>query len=395
MVEVSAEEGGFKHQEIDCIDRKLTSRNEVTNPAAVTCKIPVDKCCALHEVFSHQEKACVRGEGLEIRFHQLKANNSRLMQIPGFIDNNLENETSAAYEKNISSLEILDQKSLRLIDQTKKEQFCIETVVDGPRKETKVVVFPDEPVLYPEIPTQRGPNGRERCTVTLAIYTVLGSVSMISLIVMISIYLVLPELRNQHGLIVVSCAFSTLLATLFLVIVYNYDQQPSGETRPIKELEKELYEIIPTTRIEAEKDSGCTFLGFFGVFSNLSMFTWMSVMCWDLARTFSRMRPPSTRVQTKKFLTYSAFGWLLPLLFTFFCLILQRTVPNNSAFNPGIGFTSCFVDNLHIPLRQLVFFHLPMLLLLLSNVVGFAFCLYHIQKTQKGARTASQSVETR
>ena len=387
VVEDDAEEEGLKRQEIDCIDRKLTSRNEVTDPVAITCKIRVDKCCALDEVFSHQEQGCVRGQS-EIRFHQLETNKPRLMQIPGFIDNDLKNETSEAYEKNISSLIILDQKVLRLIDQTEKERFCVETVVDGPRKETKVLVFPDgpvgapDPVLYPEISARR-----ESCTATLAIYTALGSVSIISLIAMISIYLVLPELRNHHGLIVVSCAFSTLLATLFLVIVYNFDQQP------VEELDRDVYIRIPTTRVK--DDSGCTFLGFFGIFSNLSMFTWMSVMCWDLARTFSRMRPPSTRVQTKKFLTYSAFGWLLPLLFTIICLILQHASPYNSAFNPGIGFTTCFVDNLDIPARQFTFFHLPMLLLLLSNVVGFAFCLYHIHKTQKGARPASQSVDIR
>ena len=294
MVEVGDKEGGFKfeNQEIDCIDRKLTNRNEVTDPTAVTCKIRVDKCCALDEVFSHQEKGCVKGQGLEMKFHLLKAKKSRLMQIPGFIDNNLENETSEAYEKNISSLKISDDKALVLIDQTKKERFCVETVVDGPRKETKVVVFPDGPMRPPGI-YDEVPKGKERCTVTLAIYTALGSVSIISLIAMISVYLVLPELRNHHGLIVVSCAFSTLLATLFLVIVYNFDQKPDEETGPIEE--KELYNLIPTTRMKDERDSGCTFLGFFGVFSNLSMFTWMSVMCWDLARTFGRMRPPSNR----------------------------------------------------------------------------------------------------
>ena len=136
------------------------------------------------------------------------------------------------------------------------------------------------------------------------------------------------------------------------------------------------------------------FSGFFGVFSNLSMFTWMSVMCWDLARTFGRLRPPSNRLQSKKFLYYSAFGWLLPLLFTIFCLILQLTTSKCSSWNPSIGTSSCFVDNDH-PTRRLVFFHLPMFLLLLSNVAGFAFCLYHIRKTQRGARTASDSVETR
>ena len=57
---VEDRQGKLALQEIDCIDRKLIM-NEVTNPAAVTCKIPVNKCCALDEVFDHQEKRCVRG----------------------------------------------------------------------------------------------------------------------------------------------------------------------------------------------------------------------------------------------------------------------------------------------------------------------------------------------
>ena len=399
---VEDSQGKLAQQEIDCIDRKLIM-NEVTNPAAVTCKIPVNKCCALDEVLDHQEKRCVRGESLDIRLFKLNGTKHKLMQIPSFIDNHLQNMTTDAFEEDISSLNISDQQALRLTDVTKQERFCVETVVDGSRKETKVVVFPDgpmgpsAPVLFPEIPTERGPGGKEECSTTLTTYTVLGCFSIISLIVMILVYLLLPELRNHHGLIVVSCAFSTLLATLFLVIVYNFEPQLEETTCGVDRLEKDLYAAIPT-RIGAkpgQRDStGCKILGFFGVFSNLSMFTWMSVMCWDLARTFGRLRPPSNRLQSKKFLYYSAFGWLLPLLFTIFCLILQQTTPKCSASNPSIGTSSCFVDNEN-PTRRLVFFHLPMLLLLLSNVAGFAFCLYHIRKTQRGARTASDSVETR
>ena len=409
VVENSA--GELDHQTIDCVDRKLTTRNEVTDPTAITCKIRVDKCCALDEVFNHQERTCVIGEPApETKFDLLKANKYGLIQVPGFINNNLENET-AAHERNISSLAISDKKAVYLIDQTEAGPFCVETVVDGSRIETRVLVFPSssplDPLVFPEIP-RISQNGTERCGTTLAINTALGSISIVSLIIMISVYLVLPELRNHHGLIVVSCALSTLLATLFLVVVYNYQPQ----LKEVTELTcaqggncnqgKDLFAQIPTSgRIDTEGERdwaapGCTFLGFFGLFSNLSMFTWMSVMCWDLVRTFSRLRPPSSSLRIKKFLTYSAFGWLLPLLFTIICLILNdHDQDNDSALNPGIGVTSCFVEVENIPERRLIFFHLPMLLILLSNVAGFAFCLYHIHQTQKGARTASESIETR
>ena len=52
---------------------------------------------------------------------------------------------------------------------------------------------------------------------------------------------------------------------------------------------------------------------------------------------------------------------------------------SESSFNPEIGIESCFVDD-HVPYRQLIFFHLPIFLLLLINLAGFIYCIVHIWK---------------
>ena len=61
----------------------------------------------------------------------------------------------------------------------------------------------------------------------------------------------------------------------------------------------------------------------------------------------------------------------------------QSTTSRESSFNPEIGIESCFVDD-HVAYRQLIFFHLPILLLLLVNLAGFIYCIVHIWKNNAG-----------
>ena len=200
------------------------------------------------------------------------------------------------------------------------------------------------------------------------VYSVLGGVSIACLCVLILLHLLLPQLRNLNGKILISCASSTFLATLFLVVVYNYnpDQAPSN--------------------------LGCTVLGFFGLFSNLSMFSWMSVTCFNMVWTFRMMEVSSFQSSSsRKFLYYSAFGWGFPLIFTAATLLCQvYNTSDLSPFNPKIGEISCFVDA-SVPFRLLVFFHLPVFLLIALNLVGFIFCINHIHQTCAGGRKSRNS----
>ena len=125
------------------------------------------------------------------------------------------------------------------------------------------------------------------------VYSVLGGVSIVCLSILILLHILLPQLRNLNGKILISCSSSTLLATLFLVIVYNYNPD------------------------QASNNLGCTVLGFFGLFSNLSMFSWMSVTCFNMVWTFRMMEVSSFQSSSsRKFIFYSGFGWGFPLLFT-------------------------------------------------------------------------------
>ena len=115
----------------------------------------------------------------------------------------------------------------------------------------------------------------------------------------------------------------------------------------------------------------------------------MTLMCWDLARTLRRMRPPTSKQQWRKFLAYSSLGWGIPLLATVITGFCQVYVLPASNFNPRIGVKQCFVESSGH--RQLIFFHLPMFLIILINAGAFAFSIYHIRQTQAGAAAGKRT----
>ena len=396
-VHVEDQENGFKTQEFDCIDRQLTLTNEVTNPAAISCKIPVPKCCPDREIFSQEDSRCLHTDREEDGRMDLS-----LLQPDSFliVPDSLPDNLTEAYWEQMSGLELQNNKTLVL--KSGGGSFCIENILTRKNAsvETRIIAILEEggvpdgrflfsfpfnnnlaqtqnrthkarktPLAKPT--TYLYSEDTENCdAATLGFYSFLGIVSITSLVTTVIIYTILPELRNLHGLILISCALSTLFATLFLVIVYNN----------------------PAT----DGSFSCSVLGYFGVFFNLAMFTWMTLMCWDLARTLRRMRPPTSKQQWSKFLAYSSMGWGLPLLATVITGFCQVYVSPASHFNPRIGVKQCFVESSGH--RQLIFFHLPMFLIILINAGAFAFSIYHIRQTQAGAaagkRTGTQERNT-
>ena len=156
-------------------------------------------------------------------------------------------------------------------------------------------------------------NDKSGCAdVAKAIYTALGAISVLALLLTIIVYSVLPGMRNLHGKILMSCALSTLLATLYLMIVYNYESTCS---------------------------TGCAVLGYFGLFSNLSMFSWMTIMCLNMVWTFKSMRTVDDI--GSRFLILSALGWGVPFLFSLITLIFQVSTeispnPSNNHFSISV-----------------------------------------------------------
>ena len=96
------------------------------------------------------------------------------------------------------------------------------------------------------------------------VYTVSAVLSTLFLIITALVYIKLPELGNLHGRIVLSNVVTITLVTLYLLLVYNASYLLS--------------------------DPLCVLIGHLGYFLTISMFSWMTVLSFDLFWTFTNAR---------------------------------------------------------------------------------------------------------
>ena len=117
-------------------------------------------------------------------------------------------------------------------------------------------------------------------------------------------------------------------------------------------------------------------IGYFGYFSSISMFCWMTVMCFDLSYTLLQVgySPPHLSDPSTRFASFSIFGWGSGIFLTAGLIVLKHTFSVESDFNPGIGEDACFISTEGNKLLNL--FHLPILLTLLFNMSIFTIIIF-------------------
>lgn len=192
-------------------------------------------------------------------------------------------------------------------------------------------------------------------------------VSLICLILHITIYTILPKLRNLPGknLLSLSCALF-VGQLLFLAGI-----------RAKEEIKQEL----------------CVIVGVLIHWSYLSAFFWMNVMGFDVSRTFAgsqvrhRMQGNS---QQSTFYLYCLYAFGLPTLFVGFGLTLDLTHFMND-YAPHYGAHICWICNK----KGLgLLFVLPILLLLVANLILFSITVYSIIQQKKAAQFAIDKNQT-
>ena len=99
----------------------------------------------------------------------------------------------------------------------------------------------------------------------------------IFLILTLSIYLALPNLRNLPGKIVLSNVVAVTATTIVLIISYNVARDVNDDLHPIDTSVEHLMRI---------SESSCIILGHFLYYFGISMFCWMTIMCYDLSTIF-------------------------------------------------------------------------------------------------------------
>ena len=161
-----------------------------------------------------------------------------------------------------------------------------------------------------------------------------------------------------------SNVISIALSTIFLLTVYN----------------AELDQLL------------CKIIGYFGYFFSISMFCWMTVMCYDLCSTLLREEfPPQLRSsQHIRFVSYSLIGWGSGVFLTAGLLLLQQITPPGSDFNPGIGDQTCFISMEGNKLLYL--FHLPILIMMLMNITFFVIIIIFLTTAAIKTKEARVSI---
>lgn len=271
---------------------------------------------------------------------------------------------------------ITENGSLSHVGHALTMDYCIDNVAENGSLATKVVRCArlDNPIcnntdvcfnsshapFYPE-----EVENKLKDTSLLIFMSICGVISLICLAFTFLVYWIIPGFNNLHGKIVQSNIISIAILTVYLLIVFNA-------------------KLFNDTFF-------CIVIGFFGYFASISMFSWMTIMCFDLYWTFSRSELPSTTTDRLKFRIYSVIGWGAALLFTVTLGIFQLCLPPESEFNPAIGSKRCFID--HNGKSSLYLFYIPMLIIMVFNIlIFFAIILAFIiaKKTTKEAWSSTR-----
>ncbi|XP_076445639.1 uncharacterized protein LOC143283327 [Babylonia areolata] len=178
-------------------------------------------------------------------------------------------------------------------------------------------------------------------------------VSLVALAVTMFVYLSLRQLRNTPGRNLLSLVCSLFLGDLLLLVAYSA---------------KEVF-------------LACAVIAGLMHYFFLASFLWMNVTAVDVWYTFSKafVKAGDLGKSSKRFLIYSAYCWLTPLVFLMPAALLQVLKPD-SKVSPHYGEVMCWLNNKH---ALLLFFALPLFLLLLVNIVLFLLSACHISRAKR------------
>jgi hypothetical protein len=195
-------------------------------------------------------------------------------------------------------------------------------------------------------------------------FTIFGVVSLISLTIVFIVYWVIPEFNSLHGKIVLSNVVSIAFLTSFILIVYNV----------------KFYE---------ESVKICKIIGYFGYFSSMCMFSWMTIMCFDLCHALLGEQIQHFLPHNIRFVFYSVIGWGSGLGLSLVLFILENILPPSSDLNAEIGNQMCFISTNGN--KFLYLFHLPILIMMMLNISFFTTIIIFITKSNHTANFARSS----
>ncbi|RWS23954.1 uncharacterized protein B4U80_09710 [Leptotrombidium deliense] len=163
--------------------------------------------------------------------------------------------------------------------------------------------------------------------------------------------MMLAELRTTPGKILMCLSFSLLVAhTIYLTTAFI--------NASIKSFE-------------------CVFVGILIHYFYLASFFWMNVMSFDVWRVFSESNKLVNK--SSQFARYSLYAWLTPALIVMLS-VTNEFIFSYNEFQPYYGLQNCWISQKK---ALLVFFALPLFLILFTNLLLFCFTIRSLKKTRK------------
>ncbi|ELU09139.1 hypothetical protein CAPTEDRAFT_63867, partial [Capitella teleta] len=187
--------------------------------------------------------------------------------------------------------------------------------------------------------------------------SVIGQIlSIIGLVIQLTVYSILPKLRNLAGLNLMSLSASLLVAQLLFLLGSSASS---------------VYELCATMAAVTH-------------FAFLASFSWMHVMAFDIWKTFAKSsQPNSLDNSTKKYFRYSLYGWGVPLLITTTAITVNFSVAEDAAYRPAYGEMICWIRS---RIGLAIFFATPVAAVLVFNIVFYTLTVVSIYKITKMAR---------
>lgn len=207
--------------------------------------------------------------------------------------------------------------------------------------------------------------------------TIIGNIiSIICLFLLLFLYFSNKVLRNLPGKILICLSLSLLFSQLFFLFG-NYLAEPNLNLCYQLGVVSNRFDSFKILLNEILQSSFyCYFFGMGTHYFYLCFFTWSNIMAYDLYKMLTVLnsnKKGKIEADSKyKFLKYSMYSWLIPL-FVISLLISSQFLFNKMAY----GYKKCFISN---TTDLFVFFMLPVVIILLTNVVFLVISIRSIRE---------------
>lgn len=196
---------------------------------------------------------------------------------------------------------------------------------------------------------------------------ILLTISLVCIVIQLILYAVFKQLRNLPGYILINISMSLFVALLFFLI-------------------SSFGSIAAGSKL-------CVAMATIQHFAFLASFCWTNIMALDV--TWMLRATLQTSSKRKKLIGYTVCAWLVPIAIVSAAIItesLSTDLSPRDSFSPYYGTTSCWFNGMR---GLLVFFLLPVAIMILVNVVMYVLAVVAIVEAAKQTKMVNPNLKER